>query len=96
MMQRENGLTKIKGNMGGAIAGFIIRKDGARRYVADHGVLLLMTTASCILTVLMTWHLRRENARRDRLHGSPASYAREGKMLEAEYGSHAPFFRYIV
>ncbi|KND92688.1 putative transporter [Tolypocladium ophioglossoides CBS 100239] len=84
------------GNLGGAVAGFIIREDDAPRFVSGHGILLLITAASCLLTVLMTWYLRKENARRDRIYKSPDSYTREEKTFEAEKGDRAPFFRYTI
>ncbi|POR36395.1 Putative transporter [Tolypocladium paradoxum] len=84
------------GNLGGAVSGFIIREDNAPRFISGHGILLLITAASCLLTVFMTWHLRKENARRDRVYKSPDSYTREGKSFEAEKGDRAPFFRYTV
>ncbi|KAM4066828.1 major facilitator superfamily protein [Hirsutella rhossiliensis] len=84
------------GNLGGALAGFIIRQDDARRLVSGHGILLLITAASCMLAAFMTWYLRRENSRRDRLCKRQDSYTREEKMAGAEKGDRAPFFRYTV
>ncbi|PNY23813.1 transporter [Tolypocladium capitatum] len=84
------------GNLGGAVAGFIIREDDAGRFVSGHGILLLITASSCLLTAFMTWYLRKENGRRDREYKCPDSYTREEKMREAEKGDRAPFFRYTI
>lgn len=49
---------------------------------------------SCILSIFMTWYLRKENARRDAVHKAPSEYSREEMVLEREKGDNATFFRY--
>jgi hypothetical protein len=51
---------------------------------------------SCILSILMTIYLRRENARRDQTHKAPHEYTRAEKELEQDSGDNATFFRYTV
>ena len=55
---------------------------------------------SAILTILMSWYLRRENARRDALAISnnklPEQYTEEERFAEREKGDYATFFRYTV
>lgn len=50
---------------------------------------------SFVLCGIMTWHLRWENARRDREYKAPARSTRE-KVLEKDNGDDATFFRYTV
>lgn len=51
---------------------------------------------SCILSIFMTWYLRRENARRDLTHKAPEEYTRAEKEMEQDRGDNATFFRYTV
>lgn len=51
---------------------------------------------SCILCVLMTLYLRRENRRRDREYKSPSEYSRDEMLSETDNGDNATFFRYTV
>ena len=84
------------GNLGGAIAGFIYRKEDAPRYIVGHATLLATTSMSMILCILMTLYLRRENARRDREYKPPQEYTAEEKTAEREKGDNATFFRYTI
>ncbi|KAK2609102.1 hypothetical protein QQS21_002329 [Conoideocrella luteorostrata] len=79
------------GNLGGAIAGFIIRENDARRFVSGHGVLLGMMGMSCVLTIVMTWYCRRENqARASRQY--PRLSTIQERLRERERGDRASFF----
>lgn len=51
---------------------------------------------SFVLCGIMTWHLRWENARRDREYKAPARSTREEKVLEKDNGDDATFLRYTV
>ena len=85
------------GNLGGAVAGFVVRKDEAEQhYFSGHLILLGTTTMSFILCGFMTWYLRRENARRDAAYKTPDQYTVEEKKLETDNGDNATFFRYTV
>ncbi|KAM5350453.1 hypothetical protein ACJ41O_006958 [Fusarium nematophilum] len=84
------------GNLGGAVAGFVYRSDDGPHYRSGHGTLVGTTSMSCILCILMTIYLRRENARRDATHKAPTEYTRAEKELEQESGDNATFFRYTV
>ncbi|KAK2671202.1 Major facilitator superfamily [Fusarium oxysporum f. sp. vasinfectum] len=84
------------GNLGGAVSGFVYRKDDAPDYRSGHWTLVATTTMSCILSILMTIYLRRENARRDQTHKAPHEYTRAEKELEQDSGDNATFFRYTV
>ncbi|UPK94417.1 hypothetical protein LCI18_005352 [Fusarium solani-melongenae] len=84
------------GNLGGAVSGFVYRKDDAPHYKSGHATLIGTTTMSCILSILMTIYLRRENARRDNTHKAPTEYTRAEKEMEQDSGDNATFFRYTV
>jgi len=84
------------GNLGGAIAGFIYRKQDAPHYRTGHGTLIGTICMSTALSIFMTLYLRRENARRDREYKKPEEYTTEEKLLEREKGDNASFFRYTV
>ncbi|KAJ3543629.1 hypothetical protein NM208_g3472 [Fusarium decemcellulare] len=71
------------GNLGGAIAGFIYRQEDAPHYRTGHGTLIATLGMSCALATFMTWYLRRENARRDRVYKAPSEYTRAEMELEA-------------
>lgn len=81
----------LQGNLGGAIAGFVIRRNEARRFVTGHGVLLGMMGMSCILTMVMTWHCRRENQVRASRHIPRLSTLQE-RLRERERGDRSSFF----
>ncbi|OAQ70990.1 major facilitator superfamily transporter [Pochonia chlamydosporia 170] len=83
------------GNLGGAVAGFIIRRQDARRFVSGHGVLLGMMGMSCVLTVFMTWYLRRENKSRASRQYPRWSTVQE-RLGERERGDRASYFRYTI
>ncbi|KND88892.1 putative transporter [Tolypocladium ophioglossoides CBS 100239] len=84
------------GNLGGIVSGFVYRQMDAPRYFSGHLIPLGTTTMSCVLSVLMTWYLRNENARRDREYKPPSTYTREEMALEIDKGDNATFFRYTV
>lgn len=84
------------GNLGGAIAGFIYRDADAPRFVSGHGILLGTVSMSTILSIFMSWWLRRENKRRDEMHKHPDHFTHEERHAEREKGDHATFFRYTV
>lgn len=84
------------GNLGGAISGFVFRKDDAPHYRSGHGTLLGTTAMSCILSIFMTIWLRRENARRDLANKAPHEYTRAEKQMESDRGDDATFFRFTV
>ena len=78
------------------MAGFIFRADDAPHYRSGHGILLALCAMTMILGVIMTWYLRRENARRDAAHKPPAEYTAAEMELEKDKGDYATFFRYTV
>ncbi|PHH61416.1 hypothetical protein CDD81_387 [Ophiocordyceps australis] len=83
------------GNLGGAVAAFIIRQDDARRFITGHGILLLVTAASCLLAVFMTWHLRQENNGNSCRHQTSKLDPRE--KLAVDRQACGPLsFRYLV
>jgi hypothetical protein len=84
------------GNLGGAVSGFVYRKDDLPHYTSGHATLLGTTGMSLILCIFMTLYLRRENARRDQTHKAPEEYTRAEKEMESERGDSATFFRYTV
>lgn len=86
----------MKGNLGGAVTGFIYRQEDAPQYHAGHGTLIAVVSTSCLLAVFMTCYLRWENARRDRMYKPPSEYTRAEMELEADKGDNATFFRYTV
>ncbi|UNI16059.1 hypothetical protein JDV02_002534 [Purpureocillium takamizusanense] len=84
------------GNLGGAVAGFVVRHDEAERFVSGHNIMLLITGAACLLAVFMSWSVRKENARRDRVYKSPESYSVPERRRHRDMGDRAPFFRYTI
>ncbi|PQK12203.1 hypothetical protein BB8028_0003g08200 [Beauveria bassiana] len=84
------------GNLGGAVSGFVFRQADAPRYLSGHLALVGTLSMSLVLSVFMTIHLRRENARRDAQHKPLAEYTNEEKLRESEMGDNATFFRYTV
>jgi len=84
------------GNLGGCIAGFLFLPKSGPRYLSGHSVLLACQVMACVLSILMTIYLRRENARRDREYKPPSEYTEEEKAAEREKGDNATFFRYTV
>ncbi|KAG6002943.1 hypothetical protein E4U21_002508 [Claviceps maximensis] len=79
------------GDLGGAVAGFVIQRDNARRFISGHGILLGMISASCLLTVIMTWYCRRENRSRASRQLMRKSSIQE-RLRERERGDLASFF----
>jgi hypothetical protein len=86
----------FQGNLGGAIAAFVFLPWEAPRYRTGHLILMSTTTMSCVLSVLMTIYLRRENARRNATHKPAAEYSYSEMELEKDKGDSATFFRYTV
>lgn len=90
-------LTNVQGNLGGVISAFIfLPKDASQGYRPGHLILLSTTGMSCVLSILMTLYLRRENRRRDAQHKAPEAYTRDEKIVEQEDGDNATFYRYTV
>ncbi|RTE69223.1 hypothetical protein BHE90_016399 [Fusarium euwallaceae] len=84
------------GNIGGAVAGFIYRQEDSPHYRAGHGTLIGTLCMSCGLAIFMTWYLRRENERRDRVYKPPIEYTLAEMEQESDKGDDATFFRYTV
>ncbi|KAF7556016.1 hypothetical protein G7Z17_g1756 [Cylindrodendrum hubeiense] len=84
------------GNLAGSIAGFIYRKEDAPNYRVGHGTLIATLCTSCGLAMFMTWYLRQENARRDRLYKAPSDYTLAEMEMESDKGDDATFFRYTI
>lgn len=89
-------LTVEKGNIGGAVAGFIFQSRDAPHYRTGHGILIAMCSITIVIAIFMTTYLRRENARRDAAYKHPLEYTFAEKGLEADKGDNASFFRYTV
>jgi hypothetical protein len=56
---------------------------------------------SCLLSIFMTIHLRRENTRRDHYAAAnglptPENYTAGMREAEREKGDNATFFRYVI
>ncbi|KAG5916916.1 hypothetical protein E4U42_007454 [Claviceps africana] len=79
------------GDLGGAVAGFIIQKNNARRFICGHGILLGMMSLSCVLTVCMTRYCRKENRARASRQFMRYSTTKE-RLEERERGDLATFF----
>ncbi|KAL5337992.1 major facilitator superfamily domain-containing protein [Aspergillus crustosus] len=84
------------GNLGGVLASFIYRTQDRPDYHIGHGTLIGTLSMSTILCTIMTIHLRRENARRDREYKAPSEYTEAERVAEREKGDFATFFRYTV
>lgn len=89
-------LTAAKGNLGGTIASFIYRQEDAPRYRSGHDTLIATLCMSCGLAIFMTWYLRKENTKRDRLHKVPSEYTLAEMEQGADRGDHATIFRYTI
>jgi hypothetical protein len=84
------------GNLGGIIAAYLFLPRYAPRYLPGHGTSIAMNGMACILSIVMTIYLRRENARRDSANKRPEDYTIEEMEAERELGDNASYFRYIV
>ncbi|PNS19670.1 hypothetical protein CAC42_7514 [Sphaceloma murrayae] len=84
------------GNLGGTIAAYIYLPRDAPAYRTGHSILLGFISMSFLLSLFMTTYLRRENARRDKVHKAPSEYAEAERELEREKGDNATFFRFTV
>jgi len=88
------------GNLGGAIAAFTYRVKEKPHYHSGHGTLLATITMSMCLCTFMTFYLRHENARRDKLLAEQgrtlADFTDAEKEAEREKGDYASFFRYTI
>jgi len=84
------------GNLGGTLSAYLFLARDSPHYVPGLSVLLGFQIGAAILATFMTLYLRRENARRDRVHKPPAQYTEEERVAEREKGDSATFFRYTV
>ncbi|KFA66688.1 hypothetical protein S40285_04977 [Stachybotrys chlorohalonatus IBT 40285] len=84
------------GNLGGAAASFVFLSDDAPLYRRGHSILVATTSMSCVLSILMTIYLRRENARRDATTKPIDQFTFAEKEMEKDRGDNATFFRYTV
>lgn len=84
------------GNMGGMIAAYLYQAKDRPTYFPGHGTLLAFQAMAMTLSIFMTIYLRRENARRDRMHKPPSEYTEAEREAERELGDKASFFRYTV
>lgn len=85
------------GNIGGVIAAYIYRTTDGPRFVSGHGSLIGFQCMSLVLSVFMTFWLRKENKRREIASGKlPEQYTETEKLAERERGDYASFFRYTV
>ncbi|CAG8949085.1 hypothetical protein HYFRA_00002214 [Hymenoscyphus fraxineus] len=88
------------GNLGGAISAYCFLPKYSPRFIPGHVTLASTVSMSFILTLYMTWYLRRENARRDAwaLENNmlPENYSEAQKAEEREKGDYATFFRYTI
>jgi hypothetical protein len=85
------------GNLGGAIASFLYQKKDSPHFYPGHGTAIALLTMSTVLSLFMTFYLRRENKRRDTVSPKkPEEYTEEEKVAEREMGDNASFFRYTV
>lgn len=78
------------------IAAYLYQAKDKPNYYPGHGTLLGFQAMSTCLSIFMTIYLRRENARRNKLHKDPAAYTEAERVAEREKGDHATFFRYTV
>ncbi|TQS31680.1 hypothetical protein Golomagni_08027 [Golovinomyces magnicellulatus] len=85
-----------QGNLGGAVAGFVIRQKDGPRYLSGYLILLGVSTMAFVLSIFMTLYLRKENKRRDEAHKDPSLYTMEEKLAETDCGDNATFYRYTV
>lgn len=84
------------GNLGGLIAAYIYLAKDRPTYRPGHATLLAFQAMATTLSIFMTIYLRRENARRDRMHKPLSEYAEAEKHAERELGDNATFFRYTI
>jgi sugar phosphate permease len=88
------------GNLGGAISAFCFLPQYSPRFIPGHVTLASTVSMSAILTLIMSFYLRRENARRDAWavenNMLPENYTEDQKFAEREKGDNATFYRYTV
>lgn len=84
------------GNLGGMISAYLYQAKDKPTYFPGHGTLLAFQAMSAVLSLFMTVYLRRENARRDRMHKPPSEYTEAEREAERHLGDDASFFRYTV
>ncbi|KAH8780044.1 putative nicotinamide mononucleotide transmembrane transporter protein [Diaporthe sp. PMI_573] len=84
------------GNLGGLIAAYIYLAKDRPTYRPGHATLLGFQAMATCLSIFMTIYLRKENARRDRMHKPLSEYTEAEKVAERELGDSATFFRYTV
>ena len=84
------------GNFGGLVGAYLFLPKYAPKFAPGHGSSIALSAMSCILSIVMTVYLRRENARRDAAHKRPEEYTMEELEAERTAGDDASYFRYIV
>lgn len=78
------------------ISAYLYQSKDRPKYLPGHGTLLGFQGMAACLSIFMTIYLRRENARRDRMHKPPSEYTEAEREAERELGDNASFFRYTV
>jgi len=70
------------------------------RFIPGHVTLASTVAMSFVLTCIMSWYLRRENARREQWaidnNLQPEDYTDAQKYEERQKGDNATFYRYTV
>jgi hypothetical protein len=84
------------GNLGGTISAYMFLPRDSPHFKHGHAALIGFSLMACLGSTFMTFYLRHENARRDRVYGPPEGISVEQKALEREKGDNASFFRYTV
>lgn len=80
---------------GGVIASFIYRPQDSPRYKLGHGVILGATAMSIMLTLALTWYMKRCNVKKEKYCAEhPEVYSMDPAEL-AKMGTASPLFRYI-
>jgi len=83
-------------NLGGTLSAYLFLSKDSPHYTSGFSTLLAFQLGAIVLSIFMTIYLRRENARRDRVHKAPSQYTEEERVAEREKGDSATFFRYTV
>jgi len=84
------------GNLGGIVASYLYLPKYAPLYRPGYGSSIALNGMSCVLSIVMSIYLRRENSRRDAANKRPEEYTTEEMMSERTLGDNASYFRYIV
>ena len=84
------------GNLGGTIASYIFLPRDSPQYRPGHAALVGLCAMSAALSTFMTFYLRYENRRRDKMYKPPSEYTAAERDAERELGDNASFFRYVV